>query len=477
MKQLSLLAIGLTLLAPCHMAAQTSVARNNALPAAQRTNPTTLQTVGQEPRLVLLDEAKSAPLSLESCIIQGIEKNFNILIKREQEGIAKRNATLGNAGLLPTIELSAAAPGSFTNSYTDTREEGRITSTGDYAQQLNSSVNLSWTLFNGMSAQATYAKLKELSAQGELATRIAIENLVADIATSYYQIVRQERRLQILNKSLELSAERVAIVTTRQSVGAASRLEYQQAEVDYNADKTQCVKQAELIYTSQVGLNELISLEEVGEATRVSDYEIRFYPLGDKETLWMQIATSNAYLLSAERDRKISKEELRIAKARSYPYLRLNASYGYGSTWYNTTTIQQRQQLSGNVGVTVGMTLFDGYNLRRQRTNAKSQIKITELETASLELSLKADLANLWMAYCNNKVIVEMEQKNVATAGEYLDIAMYQYKLEVMSGLQLREAQNSYLAAEDRLLTAEYEAKLCEISLLLLSGEIVSVLL
>ncbi|MGL4519233.1 MAG: TolC family protein [Phocaeicola sp.] len=426
---------------------------------------------------LVLEKGAVAPLSLQSCITQGVENNFQILIKREQAGVAKNNATLGNAGLLPTIELSATAPGTFSNSYTDSREEGSISSTGDYVQQLNSSLNLSWTLFNGMSAQATYAKLKELSAQGELATRIAIENLVADIATSYYQIVRQERRLQILNKSLDLSAERVAIVNTRQSVGAASKLEYQQAEVDYNADRTDCVKQAELIYRSQVGLNELMALEEIAQATKLSDYEITFYPLGDRETLWAQVAASNAYLLSAERDRNISKEELRIAKARSYPYLRLNGSYGYGSSWYNTTTIQQRQQLSGSVGLTVGVTLFDGNNMRRQRTNAKSQIKIAELETASLELSLKADLANLWMAYCNNKVIVEMEQKNVATAGEYLDIAMYQYKLEVMSGLQLREAQNSYLAAEDRLLTAEYEAKLCEISLLLLSGEILTTLL
>ncbi|MGL5272193.1 MAG: TolC family protein [Phocaeicola sp.] len=445
MNRFSLIAVVITLITPCHLFAQ--------------------------------NETDVAPLSLENCIIRGIEKNFSILIKREEEGVAKNNATLGNAGLLPTIELSAAAPGTFSNSYTDYREEGRVNSNGDYAQQLNSSVNLSWTLFDGLGAQATYAKLKELKAKGELSTRIAIENLVADIATSYYQIVRQERRLQILNKSLDLSAERVGIVSTRKSVGAASKLEFQQAEVDYNADKTQCVKQAELIYSSQVGLNELISLEEVSHATKVSDYTISFHPIGDKETLWAQIAASNAYLLSAERNRKISQEELRIAKARSYPYLRLNASYGYGSTWYNTTTIQQRQQLSGNLGLTVGVTLFDGHNLRRQRNNARSQIKITELENASLELSLKADLANLWMAYCNNKLIVEMEQKNVETAREYLDIAMYQYKLEVMSGLQLREAQNSYLAAEDRLLTAEYEAKLCEISLLLLSGEILSALL
>jgi len=49
---------------------------------------------------------------------------------------------------------------------------------------------------------------------------------------------------------------------------------------------------------------------------------------------------------------------------------------------------------------------------------------------------------------------------------------MERYKIGDLSGLELREAQNSLLEAEQRLLTAQYNTKLCEISLLQISGKI-----
>ncbi|MSB61410.1 TolC family protein, partial [Paeniclostridium sordellii] len=40
--------------------------------------------------------------------------------------------------------------------------------------------------------------------------------------------------------------------------------------------------------------------------------------------------------------------------------------------------------------------------------------------------------------------------------------------------IELREAQNSLLEAEERLSVAEYSTKICEISLLQLSGQILT---
>ena len=41
-----------------------------------------------------------------------------------------------------------------------------------------------------------------------------------------------------------------------------------------------------------------------------------------------------------------------------------------------------------------------------------------------------------------------------------------------ISGFEVREAQKSLLDAEERILTAEYNTKLCEISLLQISGKV-----
>ena len=91
---------------------------------------------------------------------------------------------------------------------------------------------------------------------------------------------------------------------------------------------------------------------------------------------------------------------------------------------------------------------------------------------AELDLSLRATLADLWQAYQNNIRLVELEKENLVTAQEHYQIANERYLLGELSGIQIREAQKSLLDAGESLLIAEYNTKICEISLLQISGSI-----
>ena len=74
------------------------------------------------------------------------------------------------------------------------------------------------------------------------------------------------------------------------------------------------------------------------------------------------------------------------------------------------------------------------------------------------------------MAYENNMQLTALERENLTNAVENYEIAIERYKLGDLSGIELREAQNSLLEAEERLVQAQYNTKLCEISLLQISG-------
>jgi outer membrane protein TolC len=76
------------------------------------------------------------------------------------------------------------------------------------------------------------------------------------------------------------------------------------------------------------------------------------------------------------------------------------------------------------------------------------------------------------MSYRNNLELWSLEKENLATARENYEIAIERYKLGDLSGIELREAQNNLLNAEERRSISEYNTKLCEISLLQLSGQI-----
>ena len=416
--------------------------------------------------------AQSNLYTLKECIETGLEKNYSIRIIQNQEQISSNNATLGNAGYLPTVDLSGGFTGSlydYNYDYVDGSSE-KVKSVN--SETANGGININWTVFNGFGIQAEYGRLNELQQMGKLNTRIAIENLVANISAEYYNLIRQRIRLRNLRSAVRLSAERLRIVEERYIIGSMSRLDLQQAKVDFNADSSRLLTQFETVNSSMIKLNELMGVDSVNQRIRVRDtIEINESFLNEPE-LWQKTMLNNSSLLASYKNKTLSELDYKKIRSRNYPYLRLNATYGYTTNWYETGNTELQKRLGLNYGLTMGFTIFDGMNRRREQQNARLQVKNSELRINELELALKADISTIWMAYQNNLELWNLEKENLIAANENYEIAIERYKLGDLSGIELREAQNNLLEAEERISIAEYNTKLCEISLMQLSGQI-----
>lgn len=421
-------------------------------------------------------QAQQATYTLKSCLEQGLLNNYSLRITRNEEQISKNNATLGNAGYLPTLDLSAGYKGTLDNTVTKLRSTGETTKdNGVFDQTLNAGLNLNWTIFDGFNITANYQKLKELELQGETNTRIAIEDLIANITAEYYNYVQQKIRLKNFRYAVSLSKERLRIVEERYHIGNFSRLDYQQAKVDFNADSAQYMKQQELLHTSRIQLNELMANKDVDESFIIRDSIIFINNIMNFEELWNATLQINSSLLKAEQNNTLARLDYKKVCSRDYPYVKMNGGYGYTLNKYDISANSRRSNLGLNVGVTVGFNLFDG-NRRRERRNASIAIQNARLEREQVEQSLRADLSNLWQAYQNNLQMLNLERQNLVAAKENHEIAMERYMLGNLSGIEMREAQKSLLDAEERILSAEYDTKLCEISLLQISGKVTSYL-
>ena len=93
--------------------------------------------------------------TLKSCLETGLEKNYSIRMVRNEEQVSKNNATIANAGYLPTLDLSAGFSGNINDTETETRATGEKTkTTGVFDKTLNAGLNLNWTIFDGFKIQA-----------------------------------------------------------------------------------------------------------------------------------------------------------------------------------------------------------------------------------------------------------------------------------------------------------------------------------
>lgn len=380
--------------------------------------------------------------TLQDCIQRGLENNLGLQMVRNDEQAAHNNATLANAGALPTLDASAGY---------------RNSNIGENDFKFSANGTLNWTLFDGFKTQANYHQLRLLEQRGEIDTRIAVENLVADIASEYYNYLQQIIRRAHYRYALRLSTERLRIAELNYQTGRFSGLDYHLAKVDFNSDSAQYVKQQQTVRASLVRLNTLMSNPNIEQRIGVPDSTIVIRDDLVLETLWQQTLNANASILRASHNTLIAENDYKKVLSRNYPYLKLNSS------------IDDKADISG--GLSMGINIFDG-NRRRERRNAQIAIENSKLQRQQVEIQLHANLTTFWQAYNNNLQLLTLQQQNLEIAESNLEIAMERYKLGNLSGFDMRQVQKSLLDAEERVLQVQYDAKLCEISLLQISGGI-----
>ena len=413
-----------------------------------------------------------APLTLRKCLEIGLEQNYDVRIVRNEERISDNDATAGNAGMLPEIGLSAGYSGTLDNDRTTTPRDGdAMSESGVYDQTASVGLAVNWTLFDGFRIRTNYKRLKEMQQMGALKTRITIEDFMASLTAEYYNYIQQTLRLQNFRYAVGLSRERLRITEARVQVGDFSRLDLLQARVDFNADSSKYMSQHELVTASRIRINELLANENLDEKLCICDTLIRVNSTLEWDTLLEKTLSANASLLMAEHDNTLAELDLKTVQARNYPYVNLTTGYGYSHNRYGSGTNRSRGTLGLNAGVQVGFTIFDG-NRRREQRNARIGIDNARLTRQRLEQSLRADLSNFWQAYRNNLEVILLEEENLIAAKENYEIAMERYLLGDLPGIEMREAQKSLLDAEERILTAQYNTKLCEISLQQISGNV-----
>jgi outer membrane protein TolC len=178
---------------------------------------------------------------------------------------------------------------------------------------------------------------------------------------------------------------------------------------------------------------------------------------------------SSAELAHAARSATLATLDARMVRSRAYPALRLGAGYGSAPNNFNRGATSRRATWGPDAGISLGFTIFDGSRGRAMR-NARIEADNASLRAAEIETALRADLATFWQAYQNNLALLALEHENVLSARQNYEAARDLYMTGVMAGIELREAQMSLLAGEERLLVAQYNTKMCEISLMQISG-------
>ncbi|MDN5350464.1 MAG: outer membrane protein [Bacteroidales bacterium] len=419
-----------------------------------------------------IPDIKAQLLLTESDAVKiGLENNYAIRLQRSDLEIAENNNTLGNAGFLPQLSVDAGQSYSITDSKQEFLTGQMNDRKGAKADAFSAAAQLNWTLFDGLQMFTRADMLSTMEQQSELELLLTVENNIFDILATYYSLVQLTNHKKVILKTLEVDQERVQLAAQMLDIGAGSRLELLQAEVDRNADSALLLGVNNELIQLKTSLNNLLG-REPGIAFAVSD-SFAINPALSKNLLQEKMLAQNTSLLLSTRDIKLAELSLKSIKGRKAPSLDFNLGYTFNDQNSEAGFLKTSRTNGLTYGVSARMNLFDGLNLKRETQNAKILLESSKLNLEALENEMKATLHQHFESYRNNLQLLNMETHNVLAARENLIIATERFRLGDLSGLEFREAQRNFVSAESRLLNARLQVKLSETNLLQLAGELV----
>ncbi len=407
-------------------------------------------------------------LTLEEALRIGLDNNFGILLVRNDKIIAENNNTIGNAGMLPRINLS----GSRNFSVNDSRQEfltGQINERNNaQSQAFSYGAQLNWTIFDGFRMFRRYGQLKSLEKKAGMQELLAVEQTIQSIYNQYFGLVLLEKRQAFQERSLQLSNERVRLSEKRLKSGSGSRLEFLQAQVDRNNDSSALYEIRNQIVRARTQFNHTLGREPETDF-RISE-TTPYSSLPDDEVLIQRLLEYNTMLSIARQDEQIALLSMKEIRSRYYPELAATMSYNYLNQQSEAGFLISNNSSGFTYGMAATWTIFNGLNTRRELSNYKILAENSSLRIASLENELKANLLALIHQYRSKLSQIELEKQNAFAATENLKLAAQRYNIGDLSGLEYREAQRSDLNARVRLLQTIQEAGLLETGIRQMTG-------
>ncbi|MTE26678.1 TolC family protein [Winogradskyella ouciana] len=414
-------------------------------------------------------------LSTEEAVRLTLENNYGIKITTNNVEVADNNQGILNSGYLPTLTGNAGASIDVQNTEGQLANGETRVAEGAETRRYNASINLNYTLFDGLGRLYNYRRLKEQYQLSELEARETIETTMLQMFTIYYSVAQLSENTEALEETLLISKDRLTRAGYQFDYGQSTKLEVLNAEVDINNDSINLINIKQQLKNTKRDLNVVMGNAYAQDFN--VDTDLNFLLQLDKETLLEKMIANNVTLLQAQRNINISQFDIKSSKARFLPNLGLVGSYGWNESNNNSPLAFTLQNTSSGVSAGLNLTwnLFDGGSTITQVKNTKILLENQKLQQEQLLMDVERNFNNAWDDYQNKLVIYQVQEKNIKTSENNFERTQEKFKLGQVTSIEFRQAQLNLLNAELSRNQAKYDAKLAELTVLQLSGELLNV--
>lgn len=433
--------------------------------------------------------AQEKTLSKEEAVIRALENNYGIEIAKNQVEIAENNASVLNSGYLPTLTGTAGA--NYSSNSTTTQFPGQLDENDDprpdisidgaERQSYNAGLNLNYTLFDGLGRFYTFKRLKEQYQLSSLQARETIENTMLQMFSVYFEIARLTENQNVQKQALEISSDRIQRAEYSFEYGQNTKLDILNAQVDVTNDSINLLNTQQQLANAKRDLNVVLN-QNLNEEYEV-DTTVVFIPKFQIVEFIDQSISNNVAILQTETNLSINAYDIKVNKSGYLPTVGLTGSYGWNrnqnppSAFFSGVVFPGTNSISNTItlGASLTWNLFDGGGTMVRVKNSKIAYTNQELLRKQVELEVNRDIQNAMAIYENRLNIYRIQEQNVITNQNNFERSREQFQLGSITSIEFRQAQINLLNAQTNKNLAKYDAKLSELQLLQLTGQLLNI--
>lgn len=418
--------------------------------------------------------------SLRQCIDYAMDNNIQLQKSKISENVAETELKQAKAGLLPNLSGSMTqslsyrpfqkSSSNFVNGSITSNSSNKTIQNGSYG------INANWTVWNGgINTNSIKSKQKDLEIT-RLESMQQANSIQEQITQLYVQILYSSDAVKV-NKEIN-KKDSIAYVQGQEMLkaGKLSRSDLQQLKAAVSESGYAVVNSITQVRNYKLQLKQLLELqpgEEFGITPISTDESLVTSTIPDKMDVYSTALASRPEIISGKYNIESSELQLKIAKAGYMPTVSLTGGIGDNHMTGTNENFgnQMKYNLSGSVGLTLSIPIFDNRQTKSAIEKAKYNYANAQLDLTDKEKDLYSAIETYWLNATSNQQRFIAAKSNVESQQENNDLISEQFRLGLKDIVELTTSRSSLLQAKQEMLESKYMTLLNVQLLKFYSGE------
>lgn len=393
--------------------------------------------------------AQESPLTLADCYALTLKQSEKIGIQQELITEAEGRFARALGAVLPQLSFSSS----------DKRQDGSGGSAFTLKEVPERKFVLSQTLFGGFKEAAAMAIARKEKRQ-RLHEKERVEQLLLlDVANAFYLLFEQRADLKILVRSRKTLVKRMTELKERERLGRSRPSELASTEADLRRIEAEeeRIRSGERVVRQ---LLEFLTGREIGEIVDTGPPVISLEP----EEHYLEKATLRSDVRAFEEAWEVSKKQLTIARAPLWPSVEVEGNY-------YTERAGAAEGVDWDATLTVDVPIFEGGQAFGAVKEVGARSRAAELRFAEAKRIASLDIREAYVSLQAALARRSALHKALAASEEDYRLQVEDYRLNLVSNLDVLETLEDLERAERDFLHVSFEAKRLYWQLRVASGE------